>query len=90
MSFTVFSYNATVLRIQLNPTHGWTQPMSISAARSASTWPYSTHLCLCVGHTGQLYKTTEPIELPLGQTQVGQRDLRLYRKTNFRLIVYEP
>jgi len=48
MSFTVFSYNATVLLIQPNPshvlenatqpkptqpkpTHGWTQPMSISA-----------------------------------------------------------
>ena len=32
MSFrpTVFSYNATVLLIQPNPTHGWTQPMSIS------------------------------------------------------------
>jgi len=42
MSFTIFSYNATVLRIQPNPTnhmcwkmrpnptHGWTQPMSIS------------------------------------------------------------
>ena len=31
LSFTVFSYNATVLLIQPNPTHGWTQPMSISA-----------------------------------------------------------
>jgi len=30
MSFTVFSYNATVLFIKPNPTHGWTQPMSIS------------------------------------------------------------
>jgi len=30
MSITVFSYNATVLLIQPNPTHGWTQPMSIS------------------------------------------------------------
>ena len=40
MSFTVFSYNATVLliqpnhhmcwKMQPNPTHGWTQPMSIS------------------------------------------------------------
>ena len=31
MSFTVFNYtyNATVLVIQPNPTHGWTQPMSI-------------------------------------------------------------
>jgi len=36
MSFrpTVFSYNATVLLIQPNPTHGWTQPMSISAVRA--------------------------------------------------------
>ena len=35
MSFrpTVFSYNATVLLIQPNPTHGWTQPMSISVVR---------------------------------------------------------
>ena len=33
MSFTVFSYNATVLLIQPNPTHGWTQPMSISAVK---------------------------------------------------------
>jgi len=45
MSFTLFSYNATVLLVQSNPpnlshvlenatqpnpTHGWTQPMSIS------------------------------------------------------------
>jgi len=30
MSFTVFSYSATVLLIQPNPTYGWTQPMSIS------------------------------------------------------------
>jgi len=34
MSFTVFSYNATVLLIQPNPTHGWTQPMSISGRLS--------------------------------------------------------
>ena len=46
MSFTVFIYNATVLLIQPNhptrhmcwkmrpnPTHGWTQPMSISGLR---------------------------------------------------------
>jgi len=44
MSFTVFTYNATVLstliqpntkETQTNPTHGWTQPMSISAARAS-------------------------------------------------------
>ena len=34
MSFTVFSYNATVLLIQPNPTNGWTQPMSISGRLS--------------------------------------------------------
>jgi len=35
MSFTVFSYNTTVLLIQPNPTHGWTQPMSISGRNAA-------------------------------------------------------
>jgi len=46
MSFTVFTYSATVLLIQPNPshalenatqpnpTHGWTQPMSISGVDS--------------------------------------------------------
>jgi len=52
MSFTVFSYNPTVLFIQPNPpnpshvlenatqpnpTHGWTQPMSISVSLTSCT-----------------------------------------------------
>jgi len=51
MSFTVFSYNATVLlikpnpthhmccEIRPNPTHGWTQPMSISESYRTSKQP---------------------------------------------------
>ena len=54
MSFTVFSYNATVLLIQPNPTHhmcwkmrpnpthGWTQPMSISDNTILTQGPQSS------------------------------------------------
>ena len=52
LSFTVFSYNATVLLIQPNPTHGWTQPMSISALLHRLPPPIgerSIVMSVCVG-----------------------------------------
>jgi len=48
MSFPVFSYNATVLLIQPNPTHGWTQPISISGAACTVVNRTSSRRCECV------------------------------------------
>jgi len=41
-------------------------------------WSVCLSLCVCVGHTGELCKTSEPIEMPFGaQTHVGPRNLAL-------------
>ena len=57
MSFTVFIYNATVLLIQPNPTHGWTQPMSISVAYTTFAKFCDTDFRFCMYNSGMRAKT---------------------------------